>query len=208
MSVLTPTEPLAAAVPPAPLPPLYRLSVQQYQARAREGILASGAPVELIEGLLVSKMTIHPPHDYATQTLRELLVAMAPAGWFVNSQSPLTTPDSAPEPDVSMVRGQRRAYAAAGRHPSPEDLGLVVEVADSSLAVDRGAKRRVYARANAACYWIVNLVDRRIEVYTDPSGPGDDPAYRQQHDYPAGTEVPVLLDGREVGRVRVNDLLL
>jgi len=202
MSVLTPPSvgPLA--------PPLYRISVEQYHQMIERGILKSGAPIELIEGLLVTKMTINPPHDYATQTLRDLLFGMIPPGWFVNSQGPLTTEESEPEPDVAIVRGQRRQYAAEGKHPGPDNMGLVVEVSDASLAFDRGTKRRVYARNSVPRYWIVNLVDRRVEVYTDPSGPCDDPAYRQQRDYGPGDEVPVVLDGQEVGRVRVSDLLL
>lgn len=203
MAVLTPPPPSG---PPAP--PLYRISVEQYHQMIERGILKSGAPVELIEGLLVTKMTINPPHDYATQTLRDILFGMAPSGWFVNSQGPLTTEESEPEPDVAIVRGRRRDYAAAGRHAGPADMGLVVEVSDASLAFDRSTKRRVYARNRVPRYWIVNLVDRRVEVYTDPSGPGDDPAYRQQQDHGPGDEVPVLLDGQEVGRVRVSDLLL
>src|SRR5215212_6010614 len=131
--------------------------------------------------------------------LKDLLTPLMPAGWFVDSQAPLPTAESVPEPDVLVIRGDRRQYMAEGRHPGPGDMGLVVEVSDSSVSTDRGTKRRVYARANVAQYWIVNLVDRRVEVYTDPSGPGDDPAYRQQRDYGPGDEVPVLLDGQEVG---------
>src|SRR5262245_57124115 len=203
MSVLTPPMPAAPA-----MPPLYRISVEQYHQMIETGILKSGAPIELIEGLLVTKMTINPPHDYATQTLREIFFAMIPSGWFVNSQGPLTTKDSEPDPDVAIIRGHRRQYAAEGKHPGPENMGLVVEVSDTSLAFDRGTKRRLYARNSVARYWIVNFVDRRVEVYTDPSGPCDEPVYHQQRDYGPGDEVPVVLDGQEVGHVRVSDLLL
>lgn len=203
MSALTP---LMQLPPPEPV---YRISVAQYHEMIRQGVLREGEPVEMIEGVLVPKMTKCPPHTFATQALRDLLPALLPPGaWFVNDQEPMTTVDSEPEPDVCVARGRRRDYAAAGRHPGPQDMGLVIEVAESSLPLDRGAKRRAYARAAIVQYWIVNLVDRRVEVYTDPSGPGDSPAYRQQQDYPAGTSVPVVLDGHEAGCVRVDDLLL
>jgi Uma2 family endonuclease len=200
------------AVPrPAALPqpqPLYRLSVEQYHAMIRHGILKSGDPIELIEGVLVQKMTKNPPHSFATQLLRDLLPRMVPPGWFVSDQEPVTTSDSEPEPDVTIVRGERRQYLEQDRHPGPADTALVIEVAESSLPGDRGPKGRVYARAAIPEYWIVNLVERRVEVYTDPTGPADEPGYRQERDFAADEEVPVTLDGQEVGRVRVGDLLL
>jgi Uma2 family endonuclease len=189
--------------------PVYRLSVEQYHAMIRHGILKDDDPVELLEGILVQQMGKNPPHTFATQVLRDQLPPMMPAGhWFVSDQEPVTvTDDSEPEPDVFVVRGSRRDYLAQDRHPAPDDMGLVIEVSDTTLATDRGTKRRVYASANVAEYWIVNLVDRRVEVYTDPSGPCDDPVYRQQRDHNPGDEVPVVLDGAEVGRIRVDDLL-
>jgi Uma2 family endonuclease len=200
---------MSVLAPPMPMPlpePIYRISVEQFWEMVDKGIFKDGERVELLEGILVPKMTEHMPHRFASQLLKDILIRLAPAGWFVDSQAPLPTTDSVPEPDVMVIRGDRRAYLAENRHPGPEDMGLVVEVSDTSVRTDRGTKRRIYARANVAQYWIVNVVDRRVEVYTDPSGPGDDPAYRQQRDHGPGDEVPVLLDGQEVGRVRVNDL--
>jgi Uma2 family endonuclease len=196
--------------PPSDPPlPLYRLRVEQYHAMARAGILPSGAPVELLEGLLVAKMTKHTPHVFANQALRDLLPGLLPPGWFVQNQDPFTTTESEPEPDAVVCRGDRRRVLSTGRHPGPADTALVIEVSDSSLAVDRTVRHRLYARVAIPVYWIVNLVDRQIEVYTDPTGPGmDPPAYRQRQDYAADAEVPVVLDGREVGRLAVRDVLL
>jgi Uma2 family endonuclease len=84
---------------------------------------------------------------------------------------------------------------------------LVVEVADASIRDDRGLKKRLYARAGIAVYWIANLVDRQIEVYTDPTGPVDDPDYRQRHVYGPAVAIPVVLDGTAVGSVHVQELL-
>ena len=83
----------------------------------------------------------------------------------------------------------------------------MVEVADVSLRRDRSIKKQVYARAGIPVYWIVNLPERRIEVYADPTGPGENPDYRRHEDYAAGAEVPVLIEGRQVGRVPVAALL-
>ena len=84
---------------------------------------------------------------------------------------------------------------------------MVVEVADASLDRDRSIKKQVYARAGIPVYWIVNLQERRIEVYTDPSGPVEVPDYRQHKDYAAGSEVPLMIEGREAGRIPVAALL-
>lgn len=84
---------------------------------------------------------------------------------------------------------------------------MLVEVSLASLDRDRNDKGRIYARARITCYWIVNLVDRQVEVYSDPTGPDAAPRFRQQQDYRPGDAVPLVIDGAEVGRVAVNDLL-
>src|SRR5205814_1210290 len=120
-------------------------------------------------------------------------------------QDPIATIDSLPEPDAALIRGARRDYLE--RRPSAADVALVVEIADTSLERDRGLKKRLYARDRVVVYWIVNLVDRCIEAYTDPSGPLDEPDYRQRRIYGPEDEIPVVLDGNEAGRLSVQELL-
>jgi Putative restriction endonuclease len=120
-------------------------------------------------------------------------------------QSAITLDDSEPEPDLAIVSGSARNRHA--RHPGPVDIALLIEMSDSSLANDRNDKARVYARANIVCYWIVNLVDRRVEVYTDPTGPGASPAFRQHRDCGLNESVPLVIGGQEVAQVPVRDLL-
>jgi Uma2 family endonuclease len=184
---------------------LRRFTVAEYHRMIAAGILKEGEPYELLEGWIVRKMTRNPPHDLALGLAEDEIGRRLPAGWFRRDQSGMTTADSEPEPDVAIVRGNRRDYGE--RHPGPQDLGLVVEIADSSLALDRGLKARLYARAAIAIYWIVNLPDSQIEVYTDPTGPGPEPAYQQHRDYAATEAVPLILDGVEIGQIPVRDLL-
>ena len=99
------------------------------------------------------------------------------------------------------MRGESRQYF--NHHPGAEDIGLVVEIADSSLPQDRKLKKRIYAAAGIPVYWIVNLTKQRIEVYTEPSGAD----YQQRQDYDAEAEVPVVIEGQEVGRIAVKELL-
>ena len=182
-----------------------RFSVAEYHNLIRIGVLTEDDNLELIEGYLVHKMSRNPPHDSAIQLLLDGLPRLLPSGWTIRVQSAVTLADSEPEPDVVVVRGGPRTFAA--RHPGPDDFGIVVEVADSTLPGDRADKGRVYAKAGITEYWIVNLVDSQVEVYTLPSGPGATPAYASRQDYPTGTAVPLVLGGQPVVTLPVADLL-
>jgi Uma2 family endonuclease len=204
-----------ASAPPLELPwdGLKRFSVDEYHAMIKAGVFAEDENYELLEGLIVHKMTINPPHWIATGSLRDALVALRLPGFFVHSQEPVTirssdsTPDkdSEPEPDVALVLGTRRDYVQCS--PGPERTPLVVEVADSTLSQDRTWKKRIYARAGVPVYWIVNLVDRQIEVYTRPSGPAERPDFTDCQIVPESGEVAVVIDGKEVGRLKVSEIM-
>jgi Uma2 family endonuclease len=171
----------------------------------RRGILTDDDPVELLQGLLVTKMPKNPPHRIATGLLREALRSLCPPGWYVDSQEPITTNDSEPEPDVAVIRGETKDYS--DRHPGPGDVALVAEVADATLERDRTVKKSAYGRAGIAVYWIVNLVDRRIEVYSEPAGPDSPVGYRQHRQYGVADEVPVVIAGQPVGGFHVQAIL-
>lgn len=200
-----PVPPPVEQDPDVPTVPIYRLSVKQYHAMARAGILTEDDPVELLEGWLARKMTKHRPHSICTQLTREALERLPSREWYVSVQDPITTADSEPEPDLAIIRGTARDYP--DRQPIPADLLLIIEVADATLSTDRGAKKRPYARAGISVYWIANLMERKFEVYTDPTGPVPEPDYRQRHDYGPEETIPVFLDGAEVGQLAVRELL-
>jgi Uma2 family endonuclease len=169
------------------------------------GWLLDGEPYELLEGHLVHKMSRGTPHDWAVQVLNKRLVRMMSDDWDVRSQCAITLPSgSEPEPDIALVRG-RTSYR--DHHPGPAETGLVIEVSDSSLLIDRHDKGRIYAREGIPVYWVVNVVDRVIEVYTQPSGPTAAPAYAKRDDYPVGTAVPVVLYGNTAGSIAVADVM-
>ena len=106
-----------------------------------------------------------------------------------------------PEPDVMVLRGGIRDYL--GRKPGPSETALVVEVADSSLRDDRSKLVR-YARGGVPAAWLVNLIDNTVEVHAEPSAAG---IYQERAIYHGADEVPVVIDGLEVGRLAVADLL-
>jgi len=190
-----------------PVDAVHRFSVKLYDRMVRDGTLTDEDRVELLEGVVVDKMPHNAPHDSCLYRLHtRLLLALAPQGWVVRCQSAVTFPASVPEPDVAVVPGPEGLYDVA--RPDAAGLLLVIEVSDSTLARDRGLKQRVYARSRVPVYWIVNLVDRQVEVYTDPRG-GRSPAYRTRTDYRAGQSVPLVVAGKKaVGAVAVNDLLV
>ncbi|HVK17875.1 MAG TPA: Uma2 family endonuclease, partial [Fimbriiglobus sp.] len=93
------------------------------------------------------------------------------------------------------------------RHPGAGDIGIIIEVSDSTLAFDRRDKGRIYARAGIPVYWVVNVADRQVEVYTDPQPGATPPAYAARTDYPPGQNVPIVLDGQVAATISAADLL-
>jgi Uma2 family endonuclease len=184
---------------------LRRFSVAEYHRLIELGFFTEDDNLELLEGYLVYKMARNPPHDAAIQKGNKTWLRMLPPGWDVRVQSAVTLIDSEPEPDFAIVRGDENRYLT--RHPSPADIGLVVEVSDSTLPGDRDDKGRIYAAAGIACYWIVNLIDRQVEVYTFPSGDAQTPGYASRTDHPMGDVVPLSIPGAPRIHVAVQDLL-
>ncbi len=157
------TQPHAEVVlPPVSRLPLWRLSVGRYHEMVRHGILTEDDEVELLDGLLVSKMTKSTAHRVAKLLAQNSLAKVVPEGWYVDSQDAITLANSEPEPDVMVIRGQPRDYLE--HHPLAGDLALVVEVSDSSLHHDQGFKKEIYAAAAIPVYWIINLIDRQVAV--------------------------------------------
>ncbi|VTU02041.1 Uncharacterized protein OS=Roseiflexus sp. (strain RS-1) GN=RoseRS_2740 PE=4 SV=1: Uma2 [Gemmataceae bacterium] len=206
---MTPTT--TTATPPKPVPEYFddagfrRFSVDEYHQMIQQGILTDGEPVELLEGWMVKKMSHGTPHDSAMDAFEGLLPGLLPPDWFVRCQRAVTFADSEPEPDYAIVRGPRSCYRE--QHPTGADIGAVVEFSVGSLRLDRTAKARIYAGAGVPVYWVVNVVDKVIEVYTQPGGTGEAAAYAQCDVFAVGTSVPVVLDGTTVGTVPVSDVM-
>jgi Uma2 family endonuclease len=184
---------------------ILRLSIEQYHAIIRAGILTDDDSVELLEGWLVFKMPKNPPHRVTTRLVRTALENILPRGWYVDSQEPITLSNSEPEPDIVVVRGDTRQYL--DRHPAAEDIALIVEVSDTTLQRDRTVKKRIYARAGIAIYWIVNLVEEQVEVYSQPLVEVDQPDYSQRLDFGRSAVIPIIVEGIKMGAIAVDALL-
>jgi Uma2 family endonuclease len=137
----------------------------EYDRMIDIGVFRPDERLELLGGDLVVSEPQNSAHYTAVGLVADALRAALPPGWLVRSQGPIELDDeSEPEPDVAVTPGDRRSYRR--RHPSR--LVLVVEVADSRLAFDREHKGSLYARARLEDFWILNLVDRVLEVYRRP----------------------------------------
>ncbi len=185
--------------PEVPTELLWRVSVEKYHEMIRAGILSEHDRVELIEGRLLEKMPNNPAHTFSTERSREAVERELPEGFFVNVQQPITTSTSEPEPDVAVIRGDRESYLA--HHPYPEDIGLIIEVSDSTLRYDRTTKQRMYALAGIQVYWILNVMEKQLEVYTHPSL--EKGVYETKQIYSLVDTVPFMIDGREVAQLAV-----
>jgi Uma2 family endonuclease len=183
-----------------------RLSVAEYQRLIALDFFGPDERIELLEGLLVERPRPTPPHAATICALNDLFQAILPEEWGVRCRLSLELADSQPEPDMTVVLGGGRKYMV--RHPTPADTALVVEVSDDVLQRERRERARMYARSGVPVYWIVNLVDRRVEVLTDPSGPTAVPAYATAAAYAPGADVPLALPGAPPAVVPAAELLL
>jgi len=137
----------------------------EYEQLIEAGFFRPGDPIELVGGQLIVAEPQGSRHFATIRAVEEALRAAFGPGWEVRAQGPLALDDeSQPEPDVAVVRGKFRDYV----HGHPSRPVLIVEVSESSLALDREHKGSLYARAHLADYWIVNLVDGVLEVYREP----------------------------------------
>ena len=143
---------------------LRRWTRVEYDRLVELGVF-QGEPVELIGGRLVVAEPQGSYHASAIGAVGDVLRSVLPPGWLVRVQMPVALDDdSEPEPDLAVVPGAWADYRE--RHPARP--ALVVEVAEASLGFDRGEKAGLYARGGVRDYWIVNLVERVLEVFHDP----------------------------------------
>lgn len=143
-------------------------TVDEYHRMAEMGILTEDDRVELINGEIVAMSPINSPHAGHVKRINALFTRLLGEQTIVSVQDPLTIQDaSEPEPDIMLLHPRDDFYASA--HPQPEDVYLLIEVADSSVRTDQEVKIPVYAQAQVVEVWIVNLAGQQIEVYRSPS---------------------------------------
>jgi Uma2 family endonuclease len=184
-------------------PPLHRITVDEYERIIAAGVLEDPGRVELNDGYMVDKLGKNAAHRWTTKETLKALDRRLPPGWTSQKEEPLRIPEyDEPEPDIAIIRGTDADYRH--RIPTGADAALVVEVFETTLSQERGRKRAAYATAGIAVYWIVNLVNRQVEVYTRPlKGRG----YRSRKVLKPGQEIPVVVAGQSLGTIAVNDIM-
>ncbi|HKP52418.1 MAG TPA: Uma2 family endonuclease [Chloroflexia bacterium] len=176
------------------------ISIEEYFEMAEKGILTEDDRVELIRGVIVEKMTPNSPHIACVARLNYLFSKLPDETATIFVQSPiLVPPNSVPEPDIALLKWRDDFYAS--KFPEAEDVLLLIEVSDSTLADDRKVKMPLYAEGGVADYWIVNIPEGVIEVYSDLS----DGSYRNVRRVGRG-ETLGLPEGL-VGAVAIDDIL-
>lgn len=149
------------------------------------GILGKDDRLELIEGEIYEMSPIGSPHAACVDALTLIFGESARRRFIVRVQNPIRLDDfSEPQPDVALLKWRDDFYRDA--HPRPEDVLLVVEVADSTVMTDRSVKIPLYARAGIPEVWIINLPGESIELYADPHA--EDSAYRTTRTFARGEE--------------------
>ncbi len=183
---------LTPFVPATPKP--HRFSVAEYERMVFSGVLEEDLSIELIRGEIVDKMPTGQQHSWAIPTLMRLFVMQLGARCCYLSQSSLRLKDSLPEPDFVLLKPRGDEYALPPS-ASAADALLVIEVADTSIATDRKSKQELYAENGIPEYWIINLVDRTLEVYRQPQAKGY-------------TEIRVLRDAETMAPLAFPDFVL
>jgi Uma2 family endonuclease len=159
----------------------------RYEEATARGVFTPDDPIELIDGEIITHLSPQrSPHSATVSLVAEALRHAFGSGFYVREQQPLRLGErSIPEPDVAVVRGSAMEYYDA----HPRTAALVVEVADTTLAIDRDRKLRLYSSEEVPEYWIVNLVDRCVEVNRQPAGE----RYAESRVYRGGDTIPVGL---------------
>ncbi len=183
---------------------IHRFSVKQYQRMVELGFLTDEDRVELLDGWILDKMLGNPRHDSTINRLSRRLTLLLPEDLIVRTQSAVELSASQPEPDLAIVRGPEEVYFQ--RHPLPRDLELVIEVADTTLDRDRTLKGSLYARSRIPVYWIINLPEAIVEVYSRPQTGGPS-TYGWVHEFEVSDSVPLMIGGTEVACIPVSELL-
>ncbi len=197
-------DPAPVEVPDGPGGSPYLFTTEDFDRMIEAEVFPIEARVELWDGRIYEKMAKLQPHVVSGNKLNLALFLALPPGWFPGGENSITLgQDKVPLPDMVVFRGRPDDYNE--RRAGVADIGLVVELAWSSLKSDLGTRLAAYAEAGIPAYWVVNLVDGSIHVHATPV-----PAERRYASvviHKPGESIPLILDGVEVARIAASEIL-
>ena len=189
----------------SPLDRPYRFTVDDFFRMIDLDFFPDEVRVGLWEGQVYEEMAKNHPHSFSLAKLNAALFPLLPAGWSLWAECTVAiSPDKAPLPDMLIIRGAVEVYR--GRRPDAADVVVLIEVADSSLKIDTGAKLKAYyAEAGIPIYWVVNLRDGVIHAHSDPIPP--ERRYASMSTIGLDGSIPLVLDGQHVAMIPASSIL-
>ncbi len=196
-------------VPPPTADMPYDLTIELVSHMVEAGLIPRDRRVYLKDGRLFEQMAKTKAHGYVGAAITMALALRLPAGWGLWPESTIVLdPSNAPLPDFAVIRGETPLeFAGADRFPGPADIGLLIEVAVTSLREDLTSILEKYARAAIPAYWVVDVPGCRILVRNEPRVVDGKSEYARVETYRPGQSLPLVLDGQEVARIPFNELL-
>lgn len=187
----------------------YDLTIDLFSRMIESGLIPRDRRVFLLNGRLYEKMAKTRAHGSVGAGINMTLVPRLPAGWSLWPESTIALdPTNAPLPDFAVVRsGDLLGRVSPDRYPGARDIGLLIEIAVTSLHDDLSMALEQYARALIPVYWVVDVLGRRILVHTEPRVVDGRGEYARVETYRPGQSLPLVLDGQEVARIPFDDLL-
>jgi len=202
------TTEIEAHTPPAVDGTPYELSADTFLAMIEEGFFPEEARVYLEDGKIYEKMAKSNAHGMVATVLAIALMPRLPAGWFLATEGQFKLdPKNSPLPDIAVIRGDPRVYFARDRRPNARDMGLVIEIAVTSLVKDLGPNLERHARARVPNYWVADVGGRRIIAHSRPRVSKGRGAYDLTQIVQAGDVLPLVLDGVEVVQFTYEELM-
>ena len=201
-TVLAPSQAPTADVP-------YDLTIDLFSRMVESGLIPQDRRVFLLEGRLYEKRAKTKAHGSVGAAVTRAVDRRLPDDWSLWPESTVVLdPTNAPLPDFAVVRsGNLLGRAAPERYPEAGDVGLLIEVAVTSLRDDLTTALEQYARALIPTYWVVDVPGRRILVHTEPRVVDGRGEYARVETYRPGQSLPLVLDGQEVARIPFDELL-
>ncbi len=195
--------------PTTPTERPFDISTEIFSTMIERGVFPRKNRIFLRDGRLYEKMSKTKAHGSVGASVNLALVSRLPAGWSLWPESTIVLDDrNAPLPDFSVIRsGDLFGRANPDRYPEPRDIGVLIEVAVTSLRDDLTTALEQYARAGIPAYWVVDVPGRQLLAHSEPRLEQNRGIYARVETYQTGQSIPLVLDGQQVALIPFDEIL-